>query len=82
MFPISILDTKTTATILRGMASCVVLPGEEGQLAVMDFHQSVVACLKEGIIKVDDAHSIRIKKGIARMEGNELYVLAEKAEEN
>lgn len=80
MFSISILDAKTTVTLFKGMASCVVLPGEEGELSVMDFHQPVVACLKEGIIKVDDAHSVYIKKGIARMEGSELSILVEKAE--
>ncbi len=80
MFPISILDTKTTATILKGMASCVILPGEEGELSIMDFHQPIIACLKEGTIQIDNSDSIRIKKGIARMEGNELSVLVEKSE--
>ncbi len=77
MFTVSILDIKTTAAILKKMASCVVLPGEEGELSVMDFHQEIVACLKKGIVKVDKKHSIRIKKGIARMEGNELSILVE-----
>jgi len=78
MFIVSIIDIKTTATILKDLASCVVLPGEEGELSVMDFHQAIVACLKEGIVKVDNKCSIHIKKGIARMEGNELSVLVEK----
>ena len=77
MFPISILDIKTTATILKEMASTVVLPGEEGELSIMDFHQSIVVCLKEGIVNVDELHFISIKKGIARMEGNELFILVE-----
>ena len=78
MLTVSILDIKTTAAILKEMAFCVILPGEEGELSVMDFHQPIVACLKEGIIKVDGKHSIPIKKGVARMEGNELSVLVEK----
>jgi len=77
MLTVSILDIKTTATILKEMAFCVVLPGEEGELSVMDFHQEIVACLKDGIVKIDKKHSIHIKKGIARMEGNELSVLVE-----
>lgn len=78
MFPVSIIDIKTTATILKEMASCVVLPGEEGELSIMDFHQPIVACLKEGTVKIDETHSVHIKKGITRMEGNELFVLVEK----
>ncbi|MDP8297481.1 MAG: hypothetical protein RAP41_04780 [Candidatus Orphnella occulta] len=81
MFTVSILNIKTTITLLKGMASCVILPGEEGELSIMDFHQPIVACLKEGTVKIDHSDSIRIKKGIARMEGNELSVLVEKSEE-
>ena len=77
MFPISILDIKTTETILKEMASCVILPGDEGQLSIMDFHQPIVSCLKEGVIKIDQSRSIQIKSGIARMEGNALFVLVE-----
>jgi F0F1-type ATP synthase epsilon subunit len=77
MLTVSILDIKTTAAILKEMASCVVLPGEEGEFSVMDFHQEIVACLKEGMVRVDEKHFIRIKKGIARMERNELSILVE-----
>ncbi|MDP8297384.1 MAG: hypothetical protein RAP41_04285 [Candidatus Orphnella occulta] len=80
MFTVSMLDIKTTATILKEMASCVILPGEEGQLSIMDFHQPIVACLKKGVIKIDQSRSIQIKSGIARMEGNVLSVLVERIE--
>ncbi len=79
MFNVSIVDIKTTEIILKDMASCVILPGQEGELSVMDFHQSMLACLKQGAINVDDRHSIKIKNGVARTEANELFVLAEKA---
>jgi len=60
------------------MVSCVVLPGEEGELAIMDFHQPIIAYLKEGYIRVDDKIIWHIKRGVARSQRNELIVLMEK----
>lgn len=77
MFRALILDIETASVVLREMASSVVLPGEEGEFSVLDFHQPIVSCLKEGVVKIDEKQSIPIKRGIARMEGNELVVLVE-----
>jgi len=79
MFSVNIYDIKTTTAIFKERAFCVVLPGEEEEFSILDFHQSVVSCLKEGIVKIDGKHSIHIKKGIARMDNNELSILIEKA---
>ena len=74
----SILDIKTAEPVFRKMVSSVVLPGEEGEFTVLDFHQPLISRLKDGIIKIDEKFTIHIKKGIARMERNELSVLIEK----
>ncbi len=78
MFRALILDIETASVVFREMASLVVLPGEEGEFSVLDFHQPIVSCLKEGVVKIDEKQSTPIKRGIARMEGNELVILVEK----
>ena len=79
MFSVSVLDVKTAAVILKEIVSEVILPGAEGELCILDFHQPIISYLKGGTIRMTGAgYPIRIKKGIARMEGNELVVLVEK----
>ena len=78
MFRASVLDIETASVVFREMASSVVLPGEEGEFSVLDFHQPIVSCLKEGVVKIDEKQSVAIKRGIARMEGNELVILVER----
>ena len=80
MFRVSILDLKKAALIFEKLTFGIVLPGQEGELSILDFHQPVIACLKAGLIKVDakTPASIKIKKGIAGMNGRELIVLVEK----
>ncbi len=78
MFSVSILDIKTAEPVFQEMASSVVLPGEEGEFTVLDFHQPLISCLKDGTIKIDEKSTIHIKKGIARMERDELSILVEK----
>ena len=78
MFKVSVLDIKTAEPVFREMASSVILPGEEGEFSILDFHQPLISCLKDGMIKIDEKSPIHIKKGIARMEGNELSILAER----
>ena len=78
MFNVSVLDVKTAAVILKEMVSETILPGAEGELCILDFHQPIIYYLKKGVIRIEPGPSIRIKKGIARMEGNELVVLIER----
>ncbi|MFA5362989.1 MAG: hypothetical protein WC335_07100 [Candidatus Omnitrophota bacterium] len=77
MFKVSVLDIKTASTIFQELVSVVVLPGEEGELSILDFHQPIIACLTEGAIKIDKRPGVVIKGGIASMKNNELVVLAE-----
>lgn len=78
MFNVSLLDIEKGSVVFKEMVSCVVLPGEEGELSILDFHQSIIACLKNGIIRIDNAMSIHIKRGIARMQGTELVIMIER----
>lgn len=78
MFSICVLDIKIASVIFREMASCVILPGEEGEFSILDFHQPIMACLKEGVIKIDEEPYMHIKKGIVKAERNELIIFVER----
>lgn len=68
-----------------------VLPGEDGEFSVWDFHQDCVYRLRPGNIKIKpspvnaDAHGphknvkISIKRGIAEVKANRLFLLIERA---
>ena len=61
----------------------VVLPGDEGELSLMDFHQPVICRLIEGNIRIISSltrhkeDNIHILDGVAHMEGNVLKIMAE-----
>ena len=78
MFKLVILDIKTTQLIFQEIVSNVVLPGDDGEISILDFHQPIISCLKNGIIKINSNNSICIKEGIAKMKDNELVLLVEK----
>lgn len=66
--------------IFSGDAREVVLPGDEGELSVMDFHQPIVCRLAKGNLKIiskKKVDNIRIVDGVAHMEGNTLKIMAE-----
>ncbi len=78
MFKASILDIKTTLPIFQELVSSVVLPGEDGELSILDFHQVIIVCLKKGVIKINEKFLIKINRGIAKMQKNQLTILVEK----
>ena len=58
----------------------VILPGDEGELSVMNFHQPIVCRLTKGAVRIilsrRNVKSIPIIDGIAHMEGNILKIMA------
>ncbi len=77
MFEVVMLDIKKASAIFKNHASSVVLPGEEGEMTVLDFHQSIVSTLKRGIIKIDNLN-VHIEGGIAGVMDNKLTILIER----
>lgn len=77
MFEVNVLDITSVSVIFKKNASSVILPGEEGQMTVLDFHQSFIVTLEKGIVKIDNLN-IGVKKGIAAMKDNKLSMLVEK----
>ena len=70
----SILEPKKA--IWQGMSKKVILPAEEGEMCVLDFHQPFVVRLKKGNISFLDKQ-IPVKDGIAFMRANNLVVFAQ-----
>lgn len=75
MFKVSIFDQERK--LYEDVVSEIRLPGEEGEFAVLDFHAPMISLLKAGPILVDGKH-FPIRKGIALVDRNELFVLVER----
>lgn len=75
MFKVTIYDLERQ--LYEASASRVYLPGEAGELEVLAFHAPMISLLRAGQILVD-GKGLRIQKGIAKMEKNELFVLVER----
>ena len=71
---LSILEPKKA--IWQGMSKEVRLPSADGEICVLDFHQSFVIRLAKGNI-VFDGSGVAIKDGIAFMRSNSLIVFAQ-----
>lgn len=78
MFKVSVLDIAKTAIMFEDLATCVILPGEDGELSLMDFHQNLVATLKEGVVRIDAHKPIEVKKGIVKVDKNGVSILIER----
>ena len=73
---VSVLGIKQT--IWQGRTKEVVLPTDDGEMCVLDFHQPFLVKLSKGDIRLGAGVSqIPITEGIARMFGNELTILAQ-----
>ncbi len=75
MFKVVIFDQGKP--LYKAMASSVSLPGESGEFEVLAFHTPLISLLRAGKIQVD-GKTLPIRKGIAKMEKNELVVLVER----
>lgn len=70
MFKVTILTPQEELYV--GLALKVILPTEDGQMTILDFHQPLLTRLTKGTISIDDRWLFSIKDGIARMSGFEL----------
>jgi F-type H+-transporting ATPase subunit epsilon len=68
--------------LLSGAAEQVVVPGAEGDFAVLPGHAPVISTLRPGIIEItmpDGKQRIFVKKGVAEADPQRLTVLAQTA---
>ncbi|MCK5287736.1 MAG: hypothetical protein KAJ79_01635 [Candidatus Omnitrophica bacterium] len=78
MFKALVIDIKMATIIREEMVSLAILPSEEGEIAILDFHQPLIACLTEGCVRLGEEFTLKIHRGLARVKGNKLVVLVEK----
>jgi F-type H+-transporting ATPase subunit epsilon len=68
--------------LLSGAAEQVVVPGSEGDFAVLPGHSPVISTLRPGILEITLAQGkqrIFVKKGVAEADPDRLTVLAQTA---
>ena len=73
---ISILDAQHT--IFQGVVSEVVLPATDGEMALLDDHESIFVALGKGLIRLvrvakSETHGLKpipVHRGLARMRNN------------
>jgi F0F1-type ATP synthase epsilon subunit len=87
---VSILESRQS--VYRGNVKKVILPGEDGELCILDFHQPFLYHLRKGYIQLSEAElqpekreahelsqqRIWIEDGLAAMRGNELTIMIER----
>jgi F-type H+-transporting ATPase subunit epsilon len=77
---VSILESK--GAIWEGQAKQVILPAEEGDVSILDFHQPFLMKLKTGVISAEpraanNKQRFAIKHGLAFMKSDTLKVFVE-----
>ena len=75
MLKVIILNPRLT--VYDGQARSVFLPGDNGEFEVLEFHKPIISLLRQGEIIIDGSKSVAVKKGVARMQDNELVALIE-----
>jgi len=68
--------------LLAGEAEQVVVPGVEGDFAVLSGHAPVISTLRAGILEItmtDAKRRVFVKKGIAEADSERLTILAQTA---
>ena len=75
MFKVTLLTPQEELYV--GLALKVILPTEDGQLTILDFHQPLLSRLAKVTVSIDDRWLFPIKDGIAKMSGFELVGIVE-----
>lgn len=69
-----VLLCRAASVLFEGAADCVVLPSEEGEVSVFDFHAPMLCALGAGDVQIDDAR-IAVHRGIARVSKGQVTIL-------
>ena len=60
--------------LFAGTAMQVVLPGEDGDVAVLDLHTPMLCALMCGVVQIDEA-TFPVRSGLARVDRNVVTIL-------
>lgn len=77
MFKVTVYNAAEESVLYSEESSCVVLPSEDGEISIMDFHRPIVSTLNKGTVRVGRKKQFKIKGGIAVMSGAELRIIME-----
>ena len=72
---VTVLNTEHV--VFDGEAASVLLPGDQAEFELLDFHAPIVSLLRRGEVGVDGRNRIPIKKGMVRFDNNECVILVE-----
>ena len=75
MFHVTILNPKHV--VYEGDAESVLVPGDQGEFEILDYHMPIVSLLKPGKVKIDWKKIIRIKNGMVKFNRGDCVMLVE-----
>lgn len=78
MKPFRLIITAIDKPLYDGEAFSVTLPGEDGVMTILAYHQALITRLKEGIITAKDSngeHTFPIESGVVEIAHNTVTVL-------
>ena len=80
MFHVLILNSRIQASkkiIYQGNSTSVLLPGNDGEFEILDFHKPILSKLKKGVILVDNGKEFPIQGGIVKMDRQSLVAFVD-----
>lgn len=60
--------------LFEGSVTQVVLPGESGEITVLDFHAPMLCALEAGAVQIDEVR-FPVQGGLARVDRNVVTIL-------
>lgn len=62
--------------LFEGQAKSVILPGEQGDFEILNFHKNILSRIISGIIFVDEK-GFYVRRGVVKVELNTIVIVAE-----
>lgn len=62
--------------IYEGISKQVTLPGQDGQMQILEGHANIFALLSEGDVIIGESKKIPIFSGVVEILNNNVYILA------
>ncbi len=74
MLHVRLFQARTA--LFQGRARQVILPGEAGEISILDFHAPMLCVLASGHVQIDQAQ-FSVHGGIARVARNAVTIMAD-----
>ncbi|MFH1287674.1 MAG: hypothetical protein ABII25_03150 [bacterium] len=73
---LKVLIMSPNKVFFNGSARSIIIPGVDGFFEIMDFHCPLISLTVMGGVQVDNKR-IMVRKGVVKVERNEVVVLVE-----